>query len=315
MGSVAGIVSGIRYQELSDFMCERHSIYLRKKEGKPWPWTNDPILRHYRFCNVFRELDTVTVWIRDHIREPFAEHKDLLTMIAIARLLNWPDTLQELIELGGFPNTPGWEPAHATAILDARQARGKKIHTGAYMIKAETCPKVPWFSWSKNRYLMEIVIQRLYHAQAGLLREFRSHPHVTQKGLFDLICWNKFLRGWGPFMTYEVITDLTWTPILAGAIDRMTWANPGLGAKRGLNRVFNRPVRRAVPDDQAVKEMNYLLVTFIHGRPGNREAYWPKSFPSLTMREIEHSLCEFDKYERTRLGEGKPRNKYSPPRG
>jgi len=29
------------------------------------------------------------------------------------------------------------------------------------------------------------------------------------------------------------------------------------------------------------------------------------------MREIEHSLCEFDKYERTRLGEGRPRAKYN----
>jgi len=28
------------------------------------------------------------------------------------------------------------------------------------------------------------------------------------------------------------------------------------------------------------------------------------------MRDIEHSLCEFDKYERVRNGEGVPRGKY-----
>jgi hypothetical protein len=28
------------------------------------------------------------------------------------------------------------------------------------------------------------------------------------------------------------------------------------------------------------------------------------------MRDIEHSLCEFDKYERVRLGQGKPRSLY-----
>ena len=32
--------------------------------------------------------------------------------------------------------------------------------------------------------------------------------------------------------------------------------------------------------------------------------------PALEMRDIEHCLCEFDKYERTRLGEGRPRAKY-----
>ena len=30
----------------------------------------------------------------------------------------------------------------------------------------------------------------------------------------------------------------------------------------------------------------------------------------MEMREIEHSLCEFDKYERVRNGEGKPRGLY-----
>ena len=32
--------------------------------------------------------------------------------------------------------------------------------------------------------------------------------------------------------------------------------------------------------------------------------------PSLEMRDIEHTLCEFDKYERVRNGEGKPRSIY-----
>ena len=32
--------------------------------------------------------------------------------------------------------------------------------------------------------------------------------------------------------------------------------------------------------------------------------------PPLEMREVEHTLCEFDKYERVRNGEGKPRSIY-----
>ena len=40
------------------------------------------------------------------------------------------------------------------------------------------------------------------------------------------------------------------------------------------------------------------------------DKYLEPHVPNLEMREIEHSLCEFDKYERTRLGEGRPRAKY-----
>src|SRR4051812_18417786 len=56
---------------------ERHAIYLRRQAGQPFPWTTDAILQRYRFCNVFRELDTVTVWLRQNWREPFANHENL----------------------------------------------------------------------------------------------------------------------------------------------------------------------------------------------------------------------------------------------
>jgi hypothetical protein len=35
--------------------------------------------------------------------------------------------------------------------------------------------------------------------------------------------------------------------------------------------------------------------------------YWPK----WELREVEHTLCEFDKFERTRLGEGRPRGVFA----
>ena len=38
--------------------------------------------------------------------------------------------------------------------------------------------------------------------------------------------------------------------------------------------------------------------------------YLENYVPKLEMREIEHCLCEFDKYERTRLGQGRPRSFY-----
>jgi hypothetical protein len=59
--------------ELFAFMKERHAIWERKVAGQPKPWTQDPILQSYRFCNVYRELDTVTVWINNNWRTPHYE--------------------------------------------------------------------------------------------------------------------------------------------------------------------------------------------------------------------------------------------------
>ena len=57
-----------------NYINERHQIYLRRENGLHPPWTEDKILKTYSFCNVFRELDTVTEWIRKNWREPYFDH-------------------------------------------------------------------------------------------------------------------------------------------------------------------------------------------------------------------------------------------------
>ncbi len=44
------------------FVNERLTIYERKTRGENPPWTNDPILNKYRFCNIYRELDRQTIF-------------------------------------------------------------------------------------------------------------------------------------------------------------------------------------------------------------------------------------------------------------
>ena len=82
----------------------------------------------------------------------------------------------------------------------------------------------------------------------------------------------------------------------------MTWANAGPGAKRGLNRISDRPLNAGTHVKQVLDEMRILLDL----SDNKLEPF----VPTLEMRDIEHCLCEFDKYERTRLGEGRPRAKY-----
>jgi hypothetical protein len=85
----------------------------------------------------------------------------------------------------------------------------------------------------------------------------------------------------------------------------MTWANPGPGAKRGLNRISGKELNEPMHIKRAIEEMRELLQYSLK----ELEPF----VPALEMRDIEHSLCEFDKYERTRLNQGRPRAKYHKP--
>jgi len=46
------------------FMREREVIRIRRNQGDPWPWTDDPVLQRVRISNVKREHDRTSVIIR-----------------------------------------------------------------------------------------------------------------------------------------------------------------------------------------------------------------------------------------------------------
>lgn len=297
-------------QALSHFAQERHRIYLRRRAGEPGPWTQDPILRDNRFCNVFRELDTVTIWIRKNIRERYADHPHLWFMLCIARYINWPTTLQYLQDYKvpgpAWPTSWSFNPRFLTAALEDFARGHTKTYTGAYMIRAESDPNKPWYSWTKHRYIAEIVLGRLWEDSVWW-NGFLMDPDRLLQSVWETFQQPRYV-GWGPFMAYEVVTDLRHTRYLRNAPDIYTWANAGPGAIRGLNRLFGRDLKAHPPAAQTCEEMRGLM-----GVMNMYPELWPKGdpdWPALEMRDVEHLLCEFDKYERVRSGDGKMRAKY-----
>lgn len=264
------------------YMVERHNIYLRKRRGVPWPWTKDPVLQEFSFCNVYRELDAGTIWIRENIREPYDEHPSLWFMVGISRHINWPDTLAEVIadKKGAWPSSYKWKPERLRQILLDRKARGEKVYTGAYMLNAHGKPGDPS---DKAFFTAHRVLQSVWEARGVVVPQLSVSLEAATKALMPY-------HGWGPFTAYEVACDLRWTRYLCDAPDKMTWANAGPGARRGLNRLAGRPVNAGLSNDQAVVEMRKLLA-YISAR-------WPKGWVPLELREIEHSLCELQKYAR-----------------
>ena len=115
--------------------------------------------------------------------------------------------------------------------------------------------------------------------------------------------WFKSQKGIGDFLSYEIVSDLRHTKYLHDAPDIMTWANAGPGALRGLTRLWGYQPKTqrisgyAFPKQNALDEMYKLLIR-------SNEARWELNTPAWEMREVEHWLCEFDKYCRIRLGQG-----------
>ena len=61
------------------------------------PWTNDPIFQNVFFCNVYRENDKVTSYLRDNYRQPNAEEGHVFLGTILLRWYNYIPTMQLLI--------------------------------------------------------------------------------------------------------------------------------------------------------------------------------------------------------------------------
>lgn len=323
---------------LIDWANERHAIYMRKawleevtrnpdarmssRMREAWAsghsepnttWTprhltEDPVMGFFKFCNVYRELDRVTVWIKEHIREPYADHPNLWYMLAAARYINWPPVLDMLIDTkGAWPDTSIFRPSLMTAALEGWRSTGKKTETGAYMIRAESDPKAPWYSWSKQRYVSEVVLGKLWAARHDW-QHFMDGDETLQ-GTWEYF-QDKHFTGWGPFMAYQVVVDLRWTRYLIGAPDIQTWAALGPGSKRGLNRLHGRDPKAPLSQERGLEEMLELRqMQFDHPE---LLAPW---MHTIDLSDIQNCLCETDKWIRVRNGEGRPRAMYVPGRG
>ncbi len=267
----------------------RYALNLPKDQ-----WTHDPIFQHYRFCNVYRELDKVTIWIRENWREPYKDHKNLAFAMAVARLINWPPSLEEI----GFPDP--WVPGTVRKILRHRKKSGHKVFTGAYLLGGGIPP-----GGDRINHMIDNVLNPLYKAWSAL----EYLPFVEDEGLVSprnslrqAWLWFKQHKGIGDFIAYEIVSDLRHTWYLENAYDIHTWANPGPGALRGLTRVWgHHPKTRRkngfiFPKADAIAAMQLLLE-----KSKDRLPDW---MPPWEMRDVEHWLCEFDKYERIRHGEG-----------
>ena len=291
----------MKYKPLLKFMQARHSIYLARAAGAAAPWTEDEILKKYKFTNVYRELDRVTIWVRENIREPFADHPHLWFMLCMARQINWPPTLQALIGAGdgAWPFTR-WDWRTAMRVLRKRAESGEKVYTGAYMLTANAGGRLNKVkgAFDKPEITCRLVLDELWRERETI----KLQMTVSIEHAVDTLKQHTGFKG---FMAYEVASDLRYTRYLETAPDNLTWAHAGPGAKRGLNRLLGRDAkaRPYLNDADALGAMRTLLSQI--------SIVWPYQ-PALEMREIEHSLCEFDKYERARNGEGRPRSYFRP---
>lgn len=296
------------YLRFRYWIVERHNIHLRRQQGALPPWSNDPVFQSSFFTNPYRENDKTTIWFRENVREGLSTQSEVLMATIIFRWFNYIPTGEVLLGRdskvyhGSTAEGLGWGNMNNLLIdwnpteVKRRLKTLKKIVTGAFMVKTPNgMTKVDGLCWC---------IDNVKKDEQYLLSELYPHKHSTLEYAHQLLTKYPYLAG-GGFMAYEVVTDLRHTYLLWGASDIDTWCNIGPGAIRGLNRLLGVPITQAPP--HRFLEILRVLLKYIN------DPIWglPTHMPRFEMREIEHSLCEYDKYERVVAGDGKSKRNFN----
>ncbi len=269
-----------------EYSRKRYQILLNRRAGMKPPWTDDPVLREWSFCNILREDDKVTIWFRENIREPLRNDPSVLFATIAFR---WFNSIEAGEVLKPWLLENKWPIGALKTLLEEQRAQRGKIVTGAYIIK--TPPKL-----SKIDALLSLIL-KVREKQQELIFEL-IRPHCTLEQAWDQI---RQLSYMGDFTSYEVVTDLRHTFFLENASDINLWANPGPGCAAGLGELFfnNRfKFNRHNKEDREymIELMRDLLCCSKYTQ------YWPKEWPRWELREVEHTSCEIFKMLKARTG-------------
>ena len=260
------------------WVTERENIRLLKEQGSPKPWTDNKVMQETYFCNVNRENDKVTKWIRRRYKtiRPYTGN-DEFNMI-VARLVNKPESLKEMT----WP-FPHWEPYMQDRFLETMSKSGS---WGSAYIVSTNGKKM-----KKHDYILEILRKAFEDLQFINFNSTLEEAHIALMGI----------RGLASFLAAQVVADLKNTEghPLHEAVDWYSFSAQGPGSLRGLTWFFEEPVT-AKNYHVKIKEA-YDIIEF---------ELPDRILDILCFQNLQNCFCEYDKFMRVTNKTGRSKRKY-----
>ena len=263
------------------FASRRQAVFEKRIAGAPAPWTDDDIIRRYKFCNVFRAADRVSQYM---IREVACatydvDSADRLFQIVAFRTFSQPQTWDGVrFRLGRAPTLKDLASGQLERALDDVKVERGGLYTGAFIL----CATKAYGFDEKHRNHVALFNQMF-------LREAVAERILNAASLQEIVCLLQGFPLTGPFMSYQIAVDLNYSDLVNFDEDDYTQAGPG--ALRGLKKAFI-DVGDYSPSD---------VIKWMVDRQENEFARFELPFSGLWGRRL-HAIdcqglfCELDKY-------------------
>ncbi len=261
------------------FAAERQEIFMRRVNGSPPPWTDDPVLASNRFTNVYRAADRVSQFLIRHVvYEGDQRAEEVFFRTLLFKFFNRIETWREFVASFGVPSWSSFDFERYATVLDAMLDRGRRVYSAAYIMPS---PCLGYERKHRNHLrLLEHMMREGAPRRAARARSLRA--------LFELL---RSFPSLGGFLAFQFAIDLNYSELLD--FSEMDFVVAGPGASDGIRKCFvdtaglcDGDVVRVVCE-RAEEEFGRLGVTFqtLWGRP-------------LQLIDCQNLFCEVGKYAR-----------------
>lgn len=265
------------------FAVERQKVFFQRLDGRPGPWTEDPVISIHKFTNAYRASDRVSQYLIRHViyrddlpRSP----SEVFFRTLLFKLFNKIETWQLLEHSFGAIIFKDYKFENYDKVLTQAMAAGGRIYSAAYIMPPGGSAFGHKSKHQNHLRLLERMMADELAGQLGALKRMQA--------AFEL------LRSYptiGDFLAYQFVTDINYSEITD--FTEMDFVIPGPGAKDGLRKCFSNSAGlneaeliRLMADNQE-QEFERLGIKF--------DNLWGRR---LQLIDCQNLFCEVDKYSR-----------------
>ena len=191
-----------------EWMSERYKIHVRKDVQRlPAPWTDNPILRQVKFCNVRREHDRQSLNLIKHIVEhPALSLADKMFNCVIFRMFNLWDPIDTLGGPWTIQEFSVIDLDKARTSLKYHESNGGKVFTNAFNTGGlKQCLAFPEMVVNHKEQRFGGMMVKVYRVGQGIMDEM---DYKVAKKLAEENPGEYTIEGWEPYMPMRVIRSL-----------------------------------------------------------------------------------------------------------
>ncbi len=272
----------IVYNSYWKFAAERQSVFFRRLEGVPPPWTQDPVIQAYKFTNAYRATDRVSQYLIRKViyRSDLPDSNDeVVFRIFLFKLFNKIETWEMLENAIGSLTYADYSFKRYDKILERAMNRGQSIYSAAYIM-----PSGGSLGHDRKHQNHLTLIERMMKDELPARLADAGSMQVAFKLILDY-------PTIGDFLAYQYVTDVNYSEVTD--FTEMEFVVPGPGSIDGMRKCFTdtggmsgADVIRVMAERQEI-EFERLGLQF--------RTLWGRK---LQLIDCQNLFCETDKYAR-----------------